>query len=112
MRNLALLAAALVAMTAPAHAQHRPRAREAGIVIGILPTGPLNAITDVAGVKVGQVTIIEGANIRTGVTAILPHGGNLYQDRFRPVSRSAMPMASSWARLRSRSSARSKLRSC
>jgi len=68
-------------MTAPAHAQHRPRAREAGIVIGILPTGPLNAITDVAGVKVGQVTIIEGANIRTGVTAILPHGGNLYQDK-------------------------------
>ena len=81
MRNLALLAAALVAMTAPAHAQHRPRAREAGIVIGILPTGPLNAITDVAGVKVGQVTIIEGANIRTGVTAILPHEGNLYQDK-------------------------------
>jgi D-aminopeptidase len=81
MRNLVLLAAALVAMTAPAHAQHRPRAREAGIVIGILPTGPLNAITDVAGVKVGQVTIIEGANIRTGVTAILPHGGNLYQDK-------------------------------
>jgi len=81
MRNLALLAAALVAMTAPAHAQHRPRAREAGIVIGILPTGPLNAITDVGGVKVGQVTIIEGANIRTGVTAILPHGGNLYQDK-------------------------------
>jgi D-aminopeptidase len=81
MRNLALLAAAFAAMTAPAHAQHRPRAREAGIVIGILPTGPLNAITDVAGVKVGQVTIIEGANIRTGVTAILPHGGNLYQDK-------------------------------
>lgn len=81
MRNLALLAAAFAAMTAPAHAQHRPRAREAGIAIGILPTGPLNAITDVAGVKVGQVTIIEGANIRTGVTAILPHGGNLYQDK-------------------------------
>jgi D-aminopeptidase len=50
-------------------------------VIGILPTGPLNAITDVAGVKVGQVTLIEGANVRTGVTAILPHGGNLYQDK-------------------------------
>jgi D-aminopeptidase len=71
----------LVAMTAPAQAQHRPRAREAGILIGVLPTGPLNAITDVAGVKVGQVTIIEGANIRTGVTAILPHAGNLYQDK-------------------------------
>ena len=64
-----------------ATAQHRPRARDAGIIFGILPTGPLNAITDVAGVKVGQVTIIEGANIRTGVTAILPHGGNLYQDK-------------------------------
>lgn len=62
-------------------AEHRPRAREAGIVIGILPTGPLNAITDVAGVKVGQVTLIEGDNVRTGVTAILPHGGNLYQDK-------------------------------
>jgi D-aminopeptidase len=80
MRKPALLLA-LLAMTAPAHAQHRPRAREAGIVIGVLPTGPLNAITDVAGVKVGQVTIIEGSNIRTGVTAILPHGGNLYQDK-------------------------------
>jgi D-aminopeptidase len=80
---LKLLSAALllVAMTAPAQAQHRPRAREAGILIGVLPTGPLNAITDVAGVKVGQVTIIEGANIRTGVTAILPHAGNLYQDK-------------------------------
>ena len=80
MRNLAILAAALL-MTTAAAAQHRPRAREAGIAFGILPTGPLNAITDVAGVKVGQVTLIEGANIRTGVTAILPHGGNLYQDK-------------------------------
>jgi D-aminopeptidase len=68
-------------MSAGAQAQHRPRAREAGITIGVLPTGPLNAITDVAGVKVGQVTLIEGANVRTGVTAILPHGGNLYQDK-------------------------------
>ncbi len=68
-------------MTVPAQAQHRPRAREAGIGLVILPTGSLNAITDVAGVKVGQVTLIEGANIRTGVTAILPHGGNLYQDK-------------------------------
>jgi D-aminopeptidase len=80
MRRLLLFAAALI-VPAAAHAEHRPRAREAGIVIGILPTGPLNAITDVAGVKVGQITIIEGANIRTGVTAILPHGGSLYQDK-------------------------------
>jgi len=66
-------------MTAPADA--RPRAREQGITIGVLPTGPLNAITDVAGVRVGHVTLIEGNDVRTGVTAILPHGGNLYRDK-------------------------------
>jgi D-aminopeptidase len=71
----------LIIMSSPAESQHRPRPREAGISFGILPTGPLNAITDVAGVRVGQVTLIEGANVRTGVTAILPHGGNLYQDK-------------------------------
>ena len=81
MRNLLHALVLVVGMTAPVHAEHRPHAREAGIVIGILPTGPLNAITDVVGVKVGQVTIVEGSNIRTGVTAILPHGGNLYQDK-------------------------------
>jgi D-aminopeptidase len=59
----------------------RPRAREAGIVIGVLPAGPLNAITDVAGVAVGHRTIVEGDRIRTGVTAILPHRGNLFQDK-------------------------------
>ncbi|HEY8433658.1 MAG TPA: P1 family peptidase [Sphingomicrobium sp.] len=79
MRPLLLVAAIL--MTTAAQAQHRPRAREAGIVFGVLPAGPLNAITDVAGVKVGQVTLIQGDNVRTGVTAILPHGGNLYQDK-------------------------------
>ncbi|HNP34730.1 MAG TPA: P1 family peptidase [Woeseiaceae bacterium] len=57
------------------------RARELGIAPGILPTGPLNAITDVAGVRVGHVTVIEGNSVRTGATAILPHGGNLYQDK-------------------------------
>jgi D-aminopeptidase len=76
-----LIVLALAVMTSAAHAEHRPRAREAGITFGILSTGPLNAITDVAGVRVGQVTIVEGTNIRTGVTAILPHGGNLYQDK-------------------------------
>ena len=60
--------------------ESRPRARDFGLVIGVLPTGPLNAITDVAGVKVGQVTLIEGKDVRTGVTAVLPHGGNLFQD--------------------------------
>jgi len=59
----------------------RPRAREIGLKIGVLPTGQLNAITDVAGVRVGHQTIIRGENIRTGVTAILPHGGNLFQEK-------------------------------
>jgi len=59
----------------------RPRVREFGIKIGILEPGPLNAITDVEGVKVGQVTLIEGKNIRTGVTAILPHDGNIFQEK-------------------------------
>jgi D-aminopeptidase len=59
----------------------RPRVREMGVRIGVLPTGPLNAITDVSGVLVGQTTIIRGENIRTGVTAILPHGGNLFRDK-------------------------------
>jgi D-aminopeptidase len=78
-RHAALAAAALVLAVSPAEA--RPRARDAGIVVGILTPGPLNAITDVAGVEVGQVTLKRGANIRTGVTAILPHGGNLFQDK-------------------------------
>jgi len=59
----------------------RPRAREVGVQIGVLSTGPLNAITDVSGVLVGQRTIIRGENIRTGVTAILPHGGNLFREK-------------------------------
>ncbi len=61
--------------------QERPRLREFGIKTGILNPGPLNAITDVAGVKVGHVTLIEGDNVRTGVTAILPHEGNIFQDK-------------------------------
>jgi D-aminopeptidase len=63
------------------HSQPRRRARALGIAPGILPPGPRNCITDVAGVQVGQFTLIEGADIRTGATAILPHGGNLFQDR-------------------------------
>jgi D-aminopeptidase len=59
----------------------RPRAREAGLKIGILPTGALNSITDVAGVRVGNTTIIRGESVRTGVTAILPHGGNLFAEK-------------------------------
>ena len=59
----------------------RKRVRELGILPGILPTGTWNAITDVQGVKVGQVTLIEGEDVRTGVTAILPHDGNLFQEK-------------------------------
>lgn len=59
----------------------RPRARDLGITIGILPTGANNAITDVGGVTVGQTTIIKGENVRTGVTAILPHNGNLFKEK-------------------------------
>ena len=59
----------------------RPRARDIGLKIGILPTGSLNALTDVPGVLVGQTTIVRGDNIRTGVTAILPHGGNMFREK-------------------------------
>ncbi len=63
------------------HAFTQSAARKHGIAIGVMPTGPLNAITDVTGVSVGQVTKVEGASIRTGVTAILPHRGNLFQQK-------------------------------
>jgi D-aminopeptidase len=59
----------------------RPRARDLGISIGILPTGELNAITDVAGVRVGHRSLVQGDDVRTGVTAVLPHGGNLFQSK-------------------------------
>src|ERR1035441_4937498 len=60
---------------------NRPRARDLGLAPGAYPPGPLNAITDVAGVRVGQVTLIEGDDVRTGVTAIVPAEGNLFQDK-------------------------------
>jgi D-aminopeptidase len=59
----------------------RPRARDIGLRIGVIPTGSLNAITDVDGVRVGHTTIIKGDSIRTGVTAILPHTGNLFREK-------------------------------
>lgn len=59
----------------------RPRAREIGIITGVGAPGPLNAITDVAGVMVGQATVIRGDYARTGVTVVLPHGGNLFRDK-------------------------------
>ena len=61
--------------------QSRGCVADYNIKIGVLPTGELNAITDVAGVKVGQVTLIKADSIRTGVTAILPHDGNLFQQK-------------------------------
>jgi D-aminopeptidase len=63
----------------PLLGQTRPRARDLGIQPGTGTPGPLNAITDVAGVRVGHTTISSGNSVRTGVTAILPHGGNLFQ---------------------------------
>lgn len=68
-------------LAGPAGAQERKSARELGVVVGILPTGPLNAITDVAGVRVGQVTIARGDSVNTGITAILPHEGNPFRDK-------------------------------
>jgi D-aminopeptidase len=62
-------------------AQSRPRARDLGIAPGIGQPGPLNAITDVSGVRVGHVTVVSGDTVRTGVTAVLPHGGNLFRDK-------------------------------
>ena len=84
--RLAGLAMAMVVTTAAGAAQERGpdqvRAREIGIAPGVLAPGPLNAITDVEGVRVGQVTLTDAeAAIRTGVTAILPHGGDLYADK-------------------------------
>src|SRR5438105_3836180 len=64
-----------------ANSNRRPRASDLGLKVGILPAGPLNAITDVAGVGVGHTTIISGDDVRTGVTAVLPHSGNLYRDK-------------------------------
>ena len=76
------LAAVLLAAVAGSNAQdRRPRARDLGIAPGVFEPGPLNAITDVSGVRVGYTTLIEGDSIRTGVTAILPHGGNIFQEK-------------------------------
>lgn len=77
----ATLALLLTVSTAAAAAQSRPRARDLGIAPGAMETGPLNAITDVPGVLVGHTTIVDGDNIRTGVTAVLPHGGNLFREK-------------------------------
>ena len=79
MRAAALVLSGILAMQI--QATSRPRARELGIAPGVMEPGPLNALTDVAGVIVGQTTIVQGDNVRTGVTAILPHGGNIFRDK-------------------------------
>ncbi len=86
MANKLFAVATILLATAFAAAQEappkvRPRASDLGLKVGILSPGPLNAITDVAGVEVGQTTIIRGDNIRTGVTAVVPHPGNLYREK-------------------------------
>jgi D-aminopeptidase len=70
----------LLIVAFPLSAQ-RPRARDLGLTIGMFPPGPLNAITDVAGVRVGHTTLSRGDSINTGVTAILPHGGNPFREK-------------------------------
>jgi D-aminopeptidase len=79
------MAAALAAVALPRSAvgqePARRSARDLGVVVGVLPPGPRNAITDVAGVRVGHATVIAGDSINTGVTAILPHGGNPFRDK-------------------------------
>src|ERR1700722_12627835 len=86
MANKLFALAAVLLVSAFAAAQSttsnaRPRAADLGLKVGILPTGPLDAITDVAGVEVGQTTIIRGHDLRTGVTAVLPHPGNIYREK-------------------------------
>lgn len=82
MKILPLFALSVIALGfARGTSPDRPRLREFGIRTGVLDPGSLNAITDVAGVKVGHVTLIEGRDVRTGVTAILPHEGNIFQDK-------------------------------
>ncbi|WP_026262311.1 P1 family peptidase [Spirosoma panaciterrae] len=79
-RLLLLISLSSIFMEA-AMAQTSKRPRDYGIRFGVLPTGALNAITDVPGVRIGQVTLKQGQNVRTGVTAILPHEGNQFQQK-------------------------------
>jgi len=81
MRNVLLLLTLAAAPVLGQSPTPRPRARDIGLIVGSLPPGPLNAITDVAGVRVGHTTIARGDSINTGVTAILPHGGNPFREK-------------------------------
>jgi D-aminopeptidase len=78
----AILLAACFAPAGPgAAAEQRPRAADIGLIVGTLPSGPLDAITDVAGVRVGHATLVRGDSVRTGVTVVLPHAGNLFREK-------------------------------
>ena len=77
----ALLGMVLMISQGASQEKPRPRAREAGVIVGVLQPGALNAITDVGGVAIGHTTLIRGDNVRTGVTAILPHNGNLFREK-------------------------------
>jgi D-aminopeptidase len=81
MRRLLPLLLIVTATTSSAAHGQRARARDLGVKPGVFPTGRYNAITDVAGVRVGHATVSRGDSIRTGVTAILPHEGNVFLDR-------------------------------
>lgn len=76
-----LLATSFVYSQSASSQKTRPRVPDLGMKVGVLPAGPLDAITDVDGVEVGHTTIISGDDIRTGVTAVLPHPGNLYREK-------------------------------
>ena len=79
--NIAILIAILAPRVVWAQANERLRTRELGIQVGVFPTGVHNAITDVSGVQVGHSTVVQAPNVRTGVTAILPHAENAYMSR-------------------------------
>jgi D-aminopeptidase len=76
-----LCVATLILATGLLRAEDRPRIRDLGVSPGILPTGELNAITDVEGVMVGHHTLIRDDHVRTGVTAVLPHGNDVFQSK-------------------------------
>ncbi len=78
---MVMVLAELASVRASGQTSLRPRARDVGVVIGVFQPGPLNAITDVAGVRVGQTTVTAGDSVHTGVTAVVPHGGNIFRDR-------------------------------
>lgn len=79
--RIALALTLSLAAASPLSAQGKKTARELGITVGILPPGPLNAITDVKGVRVGQVTLARGDSVNTGITVILPHNGNIFKEK-------------------------------